>query len=141
MAEQAGKLQVVYVLSGSSAMTSSTGEKVNGADNSSMNKMAELLEISQFGDSYRDRIVGLKDTNVTLSGNYDPDDTNGQDVLDDPGAEVFIGLYPKGTTETGKQVNALIESFEISSDATGKQTFSCTLQGIAEPVTLPAQSA
>ena len=141
MSELAGKTNIVYVLSGSSAMTASTGAKVLGVDDSSYNQLCDLLEITQFGDDYKSRIAGLKDTSISLSGNYYPGDTNGQDVLDNPGGEVFIGVYPQGTGEAGKQVNALIEDFEISASVGDKQTFSCTLQGIAAPVTLPAQSS
>ncbi len=136
MAELAGRLNEVWILSGSTAMIGTTGAKINGVDNSSFNRLADLLDITQFGDSYRDRIVGLKDTNVTLSGNYDPVDA-AQVILDNPGAEIFIGIYPSGTGVAGKQVNALIESYEIGADAAGKQTFSCTIQGIAAPVALP----
>jgi len=139
LAELAGRLNEVWVIAGAAAMTNVTGAKVQAADNSSMNRLAELLDITQFGDSYRDRILGLKDTGFTVSGNYDPADATGQGVLNNPGAEVFIGIYHSGTAVAGTQVNALVESFEISADVAGKQTFSCTLQGIAAPVALPAR--
>ena len=137
MAEQVGKVNQVWVLAGATPIANNTGAKVNGVDNSSFNRLSDMLDYSQFGDSYHDRKAGLSDTSVTISGNYDPADTNGQNILDNPGVEVHIGVYPSGTAVAGKQVNALVESFEISADATGKQTFSCTLQGIAAPVALP----
>jgi hypothetical protein len=141
MAELAGKTNIVYVLTGTDAMTDGTGAKVEGVDSSSYNQLCDLLEITQFGDSYKDRLAGLKDTNVTLSGNYYPGDTNGQDVLDDPGTTVYIGVYPQGIAVAGKQVKAIIESFEISAGVADKQTFSCSLQGIAAPESLPAQTS
>lgn len=138
MAELAGKTNLVYILSGSTAMTDATGAKVLGVDDSTYSQMADLLEITQFGDDYKNRIAGLKDTSVSLSGNYDPADTTGQDELV-PGDTVYVGIYPEGSSTAGKQVKAIVENFEISASASDKQTFSATLQGIAAPETLPAQ--
>jgi len=137
MAELAGRLAPIFVLAGTTAMTGATGAKVNGADNASYQRVADLLEITQFGDTSKKRIKGLMDTTFNVSGNYDPLDTTGQNVLDNVGGEVFIGVYPQGTGVAGKQVRSLIESFEISMDPQGKQTFNATLQGVADPVALP----
>lgn len=140
MSELAGKTNEVYVLTGTAAMTSTTGAKVLGCDNSSYNQLCDLLEITAFGDDYKNRLAGLKDTNLSLSGNYYPGDTTGQDELV-PGDTVYVGVYPQGTGTAGKQVKAIVENFEISMSVGDKQTFSASLQGIAEPVTLPAQSS
>lgn len=141
MAELAGKTNIVYVLVGSTAIEDGTGAKVEGVDNSSYEQLCDMLDITQFGDDYRNRKAGLKDTTVSLSGNYYPGDTNGQDVLaDGVGDTIYIGVYPEGTGTAGKQVKALVENFNISAAVADKQTFSCSIQGIAEPETLPAQS-
>ena len=137
MAELAGRLSPIFILSGTTAMTGATGAKINGADSASWQRVAELLEITQFGDTAKKRMKGLTDTSVQISGNYDPLDTNGQVVLDNVGNECFVGIYPQGTTVAGKQCRVLVESFEISTDPQGNQTFSATLQGVAEPVVLP----
>jgi len=137
LAELAGKLNQVWALTGTTAMTNVTGAKVNSCDNSSYNRLVELLEVTHFGDNYRRRMAGLLDTSVPISGNYDPSDT-GQGVLV-PGASIFIGVYPQGTAAAGFQVQAIVESHEISADASGKQTFSASIQGIAAPVALPAR--
>lgn len=139
MAEQAGYLNQVYLLTGSVAMTASTGAKVLGVDNSTYNRLCDLLEITAFGDTYKNRLAGLKDTNVSISGNLYIGDTTGQDDLV-PGDTVYIGVYPSGPAVAGSQVKAIVESFEQSSDVAGKQTFTCSLQGIAAPEVLPAQS-
>jgi hypothetical protein len=136
MAEQAGFTNQVFVLAGTVAMTGSTGAKINGVDNSTLSKLVDLLEITQFGDAYKKRKGGLKDTSFSISGNYDPADTLGQLVLI-PGNEVMIGHYPQGTTVAGLQVQAIVENFEIAADAAGKQTFTCSLQGQVVPVALP----
>lgn len=136
MAELAGKTNEVYI---NATEMDDDGAKVEGVDDSSYNQLCDLLEITQFGDDYKSRLAGLKDTNVSLSGNYYPGDTNGQDLLV-PGDTVYIGVYPEGTGNAGKQVEALIESFEISASVGDKQTFSASLQGNGEPTTMPAQT-
>lgn len=139
MAELAGDVNIVYILTGASAMTSSTGAKVLGVDNSTFNRLCDMLDITQFGDTYKKRISGLKDTNMSLSGNYYPGDTTGQDELV-PGDSVYIGVYPQGAAVAGTQIPAIVESFAISTTANGKQTFTASVQGNGAPVTLPAQS-
>jgi len=139
MAELAGKINIVYILTGATPMTASTGAKISGVNSSTYNRMAEILEITQFGDDYKKRMAGLKDTSVSLSGNYDPDDTAGQLDLE-PGDFVYVGIYPEGTGTTGKQAPMVIESFEQSSSADGKQEFSSSLSGNGAPETLPAQT-
>ena len=139
MAELAGKTNQVWALAGSTAMTNSTGAKVASVDSSGWKALCDLLEITAFGDAYKNRLAGLLDTSVTISGNYDPGDTTGQNILI-PGNTVFIGIYPQGTTVAGKQVKAIVESFEITAAVGDKQTFSCSLQGLAAPVALPLRS-
>lgn len=139
MSELAGYTNQVYVLAGASAMEAGTGAKVAGVDNSSFNKLCEILDITSFGDTYRKRLAGLKDSAFSISGNYYPGDTNGQDVLV-AGAAVYIGTFPSGTAVAGTQIPAIVENFEVSSDVAGKQTFSCTLAANGAPVALPARS-
>lgn len=138
MAEQAGKNNVVYVLAGDTAMTNATGAKIEGVDNSSFGRLCDILEITAFGDAYKKRMAGLKDTSVSISGNLYSGDTTGQDVLI-PGNTVYIGIYPNGSSAAGTQVPVIVESFEQSSDVAGKQTFSCAVQAIGAPVELPAR--
>lgn len=139
MATVAGKTNIVYILTGETAMVDGTGAKIDGVDNFSFSKTVDLEDISQFGDSYHNQLACLKDTTITISGNYNSADTTGQGELV-PGDTVYIGHYPSGIAVAGEQVKAIVESFELDTSATGKQTFSSTLRGIAAPVTLPAQS-
>ena len=138
MAELAGKLNEVYVLTGTSAMTGSTGAKVLGVDDSTFRKMCDLLEITAFGDSNKKRIAGLLDASIDLAGNYYPSDTTGQDVLE-PGDSVYIGVYPSGPATAGYQFPGIVETFEVKAAAPDKQTFSATVQGNGAVVALPAQ--
>jgi len=139
MAEVAGKTNIVYILTGSTAMAADTGDAVLGTDNSTYSRLCNLLDISSFGDDYVNRLAGMKDTKISLSGNYYASDTAGQDELVE-GDTVFIGVYPSGIGSAGYQVKAIVESYELSASATDKQTFSASLLGIALPVALPAQS-
>ena len=140
MSEIAGRVNVVYVSTSTAAITNVTGVQINGVDNSSLNRLADLLDISQFGDTYRHRLTGLKDLNSSLSGNFDPSDV-GQLMLE-PADFVYIGFYPHGSDSSSgaTQVAMAVENFERSATADGKQTFSCALQGAGEPVALPAQT-
>ena len=138
MAELAGKTNLVYILAGTSAMTNSTGAKVNGVDNSTYNHLCDLLDITQFGDTYRKRIAGIADADITISGNLDLTDTNGQNVIV-PGAAVYIGVYPSGSAAAGTQIPAIVASVGRSAEAAGKQTFTATFSGNGAPVELPAQ--
>ena len=130
----AGNLNQVFVLAGAVAMTGTTGNNVK-ADNHTTNIPRDLLEATQFGDEFKRRISGLKDANMTVSGDYDPGDT-GQTALYTGGA-VFIGIYPQGTGVAGIQFPGLVENFSISADANGKVTYTATVQGnVAEIVAL-----
>jgi hypothetical protein len=140
MAEQAGYLNEVYVLAGDTPMTGSTGAKVNGIDNSTYNDICAMLDITAFGHTRMHRKTGLKDGNVTISGNLYTSDTNGQAVIT-AGAALYIGVYPEGTGVAGTQLAALVESVGKASVANGKQTFTATLQGSGDdPVALPLRT-
>lgn len=132
--ELAGKVMEVRI--NSAEMNSNAdGAKVEGVDNATLNKLADILEISQFGDTYKKRMAGLKDSNVSLSGNYRHDDTTGQLKLE-PGDAVWIAVFPQGTGEDGTQIEMVVESFEQSASVDGKQEFSSSLQGNGEPATI-----
>jgi hypothetical protein len=141
LAELAGRLRYIKVLTGSVAMVGAgapTGTAVGGVDSDTYRKLCDLVEITAYGDTHKSRLAAMKDTTVTLSGNLDTTDA-GQLVLE-PGDTIMIAVHPGGATVAGKQVNCIVESFEDSGDALGKQTFSATVQGIAAPVASPAHS-
>jgi hypothetical protein len=98
-----------------------------------------MLDITSFGDNFKKRMPGIKDTSVDTSGNYDPSDA-GQIILQtayDNGTTVFVGIYPQGTGVAGKQVQCYVESIDIKATATGKQSFTPKFAPIAAPVTMP----
>lgn len=125
MAEVAGKSNIIKIGTTSGA----AGTKINGVDNSTFNRLCEILEITQFGNDYKNRMAGVKDTNVSLSGNLDTADTNGQLVLV-PGDYVWVQVLPNGSA--GAKIKMIVESFEQKAD-TSKQTFSASLSGVEAP--------
>jgi predicted secreted protein len=132
----AGNKNVVYFLKGQTPMDGTTGVKLEGLDNASLSQTADMLEITEFGSEYKKRIPGLKDTSVSISGNYKEQQ---HDEIE-AGDYVMIGMYPNGTENQGKQVLCIVESVEYSADASDKQTISMSLQGAGEPVeVLPAR--
>lgn len=137
MSELAGYVNIVYILAGASAMNAN-GAKIQGVDNSSFGKLCDMLDITAFGDTYKKRLAGLKDSTFTISGNVYVGDTTGQDVLV-PGNTIFIGAYASGIAVEGVQVKCIVESFETTVDVAGKQTFSSGLSCIAAPVAMPVQ--
>ena len=140
MAEQAGNINVVYVLAGVTAMAAGTGAKILGVDSASYGNLCDILEVTSFGDAYKKRMAGLKDTSFSISGNIYTGDTTGQAVLV-PGSTIFIGCFPQGNLVASMQVMAIVETFEAKYEVSGKQTFSCSLSCIAAPVVLPARAA
>ncbi len=141
MSELAGRINYVKILTGSTPMVGAgapTGAKINGVDDSTFSRLCDLVEITQFCDTHKSRLAALKDSSVSLSGNYDPDDA-AQGVLV-PGDTVMIAVHPGGALVAGSQVNCIVENFEQAADVAGKQTFSSTLQAIAAPVASPAHT-
>jgi hypothetical protein len=120
-------------------MAEGTGAAIKGVDNQSYGMLCDILEITAFGDTYKKRMAGLKDSSFTISGNVYTGDTTGQDVLI-PGNAVMIGAHPSGKAVAATQIPAIVESFEVSVDVAGKQTFSCTLAANGAPVAMPAHT-
>ncbi len=139
MSELAGRLMEVRVKA-TIMSNGADGNKISGVDNASLNKLADILEITQFGETHKKRMAGLKDSSVSLSGNYIPTDDDGQLVLE-PGDDVFVALFPRGVGEDGKQVKMIVENFEQTAAVDGKQEFSCSLQGNGAPAAIDADPA
>lgn len=137
--EVAGYVNETWILTGTSAMAAGTGAKVLGVDNSTFNRMCNILDISSFGNQYKSKLAGQKDGTFTLSGNIYVGDTTGQDELE-PGDSVYIGVMPSGPTVAGTQAPFIVESFDASYDTNGKQTFSASLSMNGAPVALPIRS-
>lgn len=140
MAEQAGKTSRVYVHT--AAMTGSTGTALGGMDSNGLNQMAEMLDITAFGNTFKKRMPGIKDTGIEASGNKDPADA-GQVMIQTAytnGTTIFVGIYPQGTGVAGTQVECYVEGIDEKGSVAGKQTFTPKFAPIAAPVALPLRS-
>jgi len=139
MAEVAGVTNQCFILAGATHMTGSTGAKINGINKSTFKQLADIMEITAFGDTSKRRIAGLLDAEIAVDGNVYVGDTTGQDVLV-AGASCWIGVYPSGTAVAGKQIPAIVESVEVAADIKGMQTIKavCKLNGVAEALPLRA---
>ena len=126
MAELAGRQAVIKI----DVTDAGEGVLIDGVDNHTYKDLCDMLDISKYGNAYKNRMGGLKDTNVTLSGNYNPSDTTGQLVLV-AGDFVWLQVLPDGTA--GKKVKMIVEDFTKQAPVEGKQTFSATLQGVDAP--------
>ncbi len=134
MTELAGRINLVQIAPDDEGSPGAF-TKINGVDDSTLNRLAEILEITQFGDTHRKRIGGIKDTDLDLSGNFDPADTNGQNLLE-PGDICWIRVLYDGTN--GRQIPMIVENFEQSATADDKQEFSSSLLGNGAPSDVPA---
>lgn len=92
------------------------------------------LDDSEFGVDWIQRIQGLKDFKVTLSGTYRPDDTNGQVVaraalLND--TALFARVLPDGgtTANAGFQCEVKVTKFAVDPSVDGIVGVSIELEG------------
>lgn len=107
-----------------------TWNDVAGLNSASHSTPGNLQETSEFGQDWAKRIYGLLDGTWSLSGNYRPDDTNGQvairnALLND--SELHVRVLWDGTTGVAQPVK--VESFEVSAEAAGIVEVSIELAG------------
>jgi predicted secreted protein len=115
------------------AATDIAGSEVDGLTSVDFGVNADLLETTDFADTSgaKTRIAGLKDVEVTLSGDYESADT-GQALLVSSfasGATVYVRFGPNGTT--GIKAGCKVESYKISGAIDGKVEVSFSLKATA----------
>lgn len=125
MAVLAGKNVVVAV-----STNDSTYNTVAEINDMSMSFEGDNIDTTVFGNAFISRIQGLKDGSYSLSGFYDPTDTNGQTVirtawLND--TALYARIYPNGTAGFKQQVR--VASFEVSAGVDGAVEVSIDLEG------------
>jgi hypothetical protein len=107
----------------------------DGSNNVDSNFIKELLEITNFDDTARNRIAGLEDKTVTVSGDEDWGDS-GQDMIRTQalaGSDIYFRVLSDGTN--GFVFPVLLEGYQSSNAPDGTPTYSVTGQGIAAAVT------
>lgn len=106
---------------------------VAGINNVTFDAQLDQLDTSAFNVGTRSFIPGLTGAQITMSGDHDPTDTNGQVALiaawlaktlltTAQAPEFFVN----GTN--GFSADAYVASVSIGSTVEGKATFNCTLQ-------------
>ena len=123
MAKQAGKNFRAKVCTTSGG----TYATVLGIDSCTMNISGTLVDASEFGDTYMERVQGLKDVSFDFKGKYNSADTTGQNVimsalLND--TSLFVQYMPDGTTGFKAQVS--ISKFSIDDAVNGIAGLSIT---------------
>lgn len=108
------------------------GNKLNGTDGlvkvglvtvANLNKWDMTDQVNKvtgraFGETVEKAEAGARSVTGTLSGFYDPADTNGQAVIVS-GAKVALNLYPSGSSAGAKYKSiseALIDNVQIGSE-------------------------
>lgn len=115
----------------SCADTDVAGDEIDGINNIDWGPAANLLETTDFADTTgaRTRILGLKDLQVTVSGQYEAADTGQARLRTNwaSGASVFVRFLPNGTA--GFKCEMKVQDFKITASFDGVVEFSATLQG------------
>lgn len=130
MAGTAGKKARLKV-----AVTSGgTYNVVQGVQNISFSIDGENVDVSELGVDYHERVQGLKDIKVEVSGNLKPGDTNGQAVIksgflnDTP---LFFQVLPDGgtTANAGWQFEGKVSSLKGDTSQTDKVGWGISIEG------------
>jgi predicted secreted protein len=96
-------------------------------------------DVTVFGDSWIDRIQGLKDASWSIGGFYDPTDTNGQvailsALVND--TAIYVQVFPGGGT-AGFQQQVKVASFDVSDAVDGVCEVSIDFDGAGAVTLLP----
>lgn len=125
LAGKSSKARVSTVAGGAGAYNDVTGMK-----SISMNQSGENLDVTTMTASYIARIQGLKDATYSLSGNWEPTDTNGQVAIRNAwlnDSELWVQILPDGSTGFKQQVRVSAFTIEIAVD--GVASVSIELEG------------
>lgn len=85
---------------------------VLGIKNVTFSRDGQLIDTSSFGEDWKSALVGMLDATLDIQGNYRPDDTGGQVVMDTAftaGSDLFIQWLPDGTN--GWQMQVMMTKF------------------------------
>lgn len=129
-----GSLSKFYVKSTNAAAVA--GDEVDGIRQVGFAPKRNLLDVTDFKDTEEcmRRLAGLKDSTVTVSGDFEPADAPQLLIRTscDNGSDIWATFLPNGTA--GYKVQMLVESYNVDSQKDGKAEFSATFQGNGAPV-------
>jgi predicted secreted protein len=117
-----------------------TYNEVDGINDYTFGLSRDVLETTDFKDTSgaHTRILGLQDIPVSISGDFEGGDTNGQNVIRAAfvsGATIYFRLRPDGTN--GYKVQCKVSTFEISAGVADKVEFSCELVSTSAVTAVP----
>lgn len=98
----------------------------------SMGHSAGNVDISEFTVNYVKRIQGLKDVTYSISGFYDPADSNGQIKIRNAlvnDTTLYCQVLPDGTTTYGFQQEVKVSAFDLDTSVDGSVEVSIELEG------------
>jgi len=114
-------------------------DEMDGIHDVGFSPTRDLADVTALNDSNaRRRFALLKDGSITVSGDYEPGDTSGQNRVRtqfDAGAGVYVRIRWDGTN--GHKVLCKVESSEISGARDAVISWSATLQFDGAPVAVP----
>jgi predicted secreted protein len=113
----------------------SDSDALGGCNDVSFPRSRDELDVTEFGDSAKDRLAGLKDAEFSLSGNWPGAADTGYARLETAygdGSTVHVVYLPNGTT--GFELQAKVLSLELSGSVDGLVTFSASCKGIGAAI-------
>lgn len=109
-----------------------------GIKTASIKLGADMVDVSSLGaGDFKDKLQGLKDSQITLAGNYEPGDTTGQGALRSSwlnDTEAWIQVLVDGTL--GFKVQVKVANFSVDSDINDKVgvTIDCEGTGVVSVI-------
>lgn len=128
----AGKNALLKISTNGSTFTTCLGVKSASASIDGAN-----LDTTVFGDSFMERIQGIKDFKVSISGFYVPGDTTGQQAIRSAlinDTLLYVQFLPDGTT--GFQMLVKVSKFDVQAGVESTADVSIELEGAASTLTL-----
>jgi predicted secreted protein len=101
-----------------------------GIKNVSIELDGEMVDVSSFGSDWKEKLQGLKDSKITMGGNYEPGDTTGQGALRSAwlnDTEAWIQVLVDGTL--GFKVQIKVAKFGVDSEVSDKVGVSIDAEG------------
>lgn len=101
-----------------------------GIKQASIKLGADMVDISTLGSDFKDKLQGLKDSQITMTGNYEPGDTTGQGALRSAwlnDTEAWVQFLVDGVL--GFKVQVKVANFQVDSDVSDKGGVTIDLEG------------
>jgi predicted secreted protein len=129
MAATAGKKLRVAV----ATTLAGTYTNIVGVKSASLKRSGATIDVTTLTDTELVKIMGMRDSQITISGNFELD-TTGQKLIRDAFANdtaLFAKFQPDGGTTSGinSTVEVKVSDYSITGDTTSEVSVSITLDG------------